>query len=87
MYRKISAMLAIGMTFAGNAYGQATKDPDPALNNPDKVSWELRTRFNKTRCFPALPRLRSAQRGQSLNLPPLRQPVPAYSLWEQARKF
>src|ERR1700710_1433023 len=41
MYRKISAMLVIGMTFGGNAYGQAVKDPDPALNNPDKVSWEL----------------------------------------------
>jgi hypothetical protein len=47
MYRKISAMFVIGMTFAGNAYGQATKDPDPALNNPDKVSWELFVQVTK----------------------------------------
>jgi hypothetical protein len=47
MYRKISAMLVIGMAFAGNAYGQAVKDPDPALNNPDKVSWELFVQVTK----------------------------------------
>lgn len=33
---------AIGVAMAGTALAQSA-DPDPALNNPDKVSWELFT--------------------------------------------
>src|ERR1051325_1522955 len=32
--------LAIGLTVMSSAMAQ-TIDPDPAVNNPDKVSWEL----------------------------------------------
>jgi hypothetical protein len=39
--------LAIGFALAGPANAQAT-DPNPAINHPDKVSWELFAQVNKS---------------------------------------
>lgn len=39
--------LAIGAALIGSAHAQ-TSDPDPALNNPDKVSWQLFAMVNKS---------------------------------------
>jgi len=39
--------LAIGAALLGSARAQ-TQDPDPALNNPDRVSWELFALVNKS---------------------------------------
>ncbi|WP_375414815.1 hypothetical protein [uncultured Bradyrhizobium sp.] len=48
MTRKILAMFVAGMAFAGNVHAQVIKpEPDPALNNPDKLSWELFVQVTK----------------------------------------
>jgi hypothetical protein len=39
--------LAIGAALMSSAHAQ-TPDPDPAINNPDKVSWELFAAVNKS---------------------------------------
>jgi len=39
--------LLISIAFMSSASAQ-TPDPDPALNNPDKVSWELFAMVNKS---------------------------------------
>jgi hypothetical protein len=39
--------LAVGFALLGTARAQ-TPDPDPAVNNPDKVSWELFAMVNKS---------------------------------------
>ncbi|WP_431203866.1 hypothetical protein ACQ86E_01295 [Bradyrhizobium betae] len=47
MMKPIASVLLMALAFAGTARAQ-TADPDPALNNPDKVSWELFAVVNKS---------------------------------------
>jgi hypothetical protein len=46
MKRALNAFV-ISVALAGSASAQ-TPDPDPALNNPDKISWELFVLVNKS---------------------------------------
>lgn len=47
--KKTLKALVICVALTTQAYGQgASPDPDPALNNPDKVSWELFALVNKS---------------------------------------
>lgn len=45
--KPIASVFLMALAFAGTARAQ-TADPDPALNNPDKVSWELFAIVNKS---------------------------------------
>jgi hypothetical protein len=44
--KRVLTVFAVGVTLLGSANAQ-TPDPDPAMNNPDKVSWELFAMVNK----------------------------------------
>jgi hypothetical protein len=44
--KKTLLALALNATLAGAAFAQAT-DPDPAMNNPDKTSWQLFVLVNR----------------------------------------
>ena len=53
MKRSMST-LAIGIALAGTALAQST-DPNPAMNNPDKISWELFALVNRPANTPGGP--------------------------------
>ena len=44
---RVSACLVFGLIAAGAAQAQTTTDPDPAMNTPEKVSWQLFATVNK----------------------------------------
>jgi hypothetical protein len=49
--KRVLVVLAFNAALAGAAYAQSV-DPDPALNNPDKGSWELFALVNKAAATP-----------------------------------
>jgi hypothetical protein len=50
--KRALVVLAFNAALAGTAYAQSV-DPDPALNNPDKGSWELFVLVNKAATTPS----------------------------------